>query len=164
MGMEKMEDFAVLVKDSGLRSVYKAGVCGIKLAMLRPTWFKWVRSVTGFTFIETIVSMLIFSIIVLMGLSYQTLGKDLEMQSKNTLFALQVAQNQIENMRTQDYTSIIVGTQVLAPTKNNESGLWFSPTVVVTLLSPPGTKKIAVTVTWQTTFSLTLNTIIAPAY
>ncbi|MCB4792021.1 MAG: prepilin-type N-terminal cleavage/methylation domain-containing protein [Elusimicrobia bacterium] len=122
------------------------------------------EKIGGFTLIETIIAMVIFSIIVLMSTSSMPSTKDFEMRSKNRVFALELAEKQIELMKTLAYGSVNSAVLVTNPATNPDSGIQFGTSVVVNTIAAGGEtyKTVAVTVSWPTALTLTLNTIIAP--
>ena len=119
-----------------------------------------MKNELGFTFIETIVSMVLFSIIMLMGLSFFGYAKQMEMNSKYELFALELAQNKMENVKTLDYASIVPGSDPSVP----YSGINFNTTVnVATPYAGETCKTIIVNVAWGSQ-NLNLRNIASPAY
>ena len=117
-----------------------------------------MKNALGFTFIEIIVSIVILSVVLPMGFGLFGSGKQLEMLSKCEMFALGLAENQIESLKaTKDYNSL--PNSVTA--SDDYAGKTFATTVTITPVG--GYKVINVKVDWGSG-NLTLNNIAAPAY
>jgi Tfp pilus assembly protein PilV len=63
---------------------------------------------SGTTFVEVIIAMIIFSLIMLYGLSFFVYGNRSGARAREKKFAMQMAMNDIERVKTSSYASIPV--------------------------------------------------------
>jgi prepilin-type N-terminal cleavage/methylation domain-containing protein len=119
----------------------------------------------GFTLIELVVSITIFSFVMLYGLAFFTYGNKNKAKAREMVYALQIAQDKIEELRTYQYLNL-PSSPVDESIVNSNSGKTFARNTTLTP-DPLGfnAREVAITVTWRSDTgkqeSLSLRTIIS---
>lgn len=120
------------------------------------------KTTGGFSLIEVMVSVVILAISLLFGLSFFSFGHKDTAAGKHTTYALQLAKDHLEYMRSLDYTGIPVSSNTTHSSYGVTFSRQFSSRVKI------GTENdeyrvLSVTVTWTANGSITksvsLNTL-----
>ena len=119
----------------------------------------------GFTIVELVIAMTIFSIAMLYGLSFFVYANMNHASSGESSYGLQLAKDVLENAKSNGYISIPVGNVVVSHT--SPSGLVYGIKRTVTEIknSTGIYKEITAEITWTDSHSIarqaTLKTILA---
>lgn len=133
-----------------------------------------MKNTRGFTLIEVVVALVIFSLTMLFGLSFFVYGRKNMQGAYETTTMLQVAKDKIETEKTRAYDSIISIAPVVVPKGSvipYDYTITQTVSVETTLSGPLGcsnvnSKIIDVTVSWTSLArgsneSITLKTMVA---
>ncbi len=106
---------------------------------------KAVRKRDGFTLIEAMLVMLVLALSALMYTATFPTSQISRMKAVHMSYAVSLAQQKIEELRSAGYSAVMVGDPVETPLTDLPSGV---QTMSVTQYAP-NIKKIEVTVTWS---------------
>lgn len=111
-----------------------------------------LHPIAGLTLIEVLISVIIFSIIMLFGMSFFTFSGSSFGHSERTTFAIALANSEMEQLKARPWAGLPgAGTTVTAVPDSN-SGITYRVTRVVTDIPPapatPTHKQLHISVDW----------------
>jgi prepilin-type N-terminal cleavage/methylation domain-containing protein len=121
----------------------------------------------GYTLVEVIIAMIIFAINMLFAITFFTYGNQSRVRSEETNYALNIARDEIETLKSKNYESITV-TASTPVSRKFEDDIQYNYWVGVSEIngSEGKYKIIRATVTWTKSEpkSISLSTVVSPEF
>lgn len=106
-------------------------------------------TIAGLTLIEVLIAVILFSVIMLFGMSFFTFSSTSFGHSQNTTFAISLANDEMERLKTATWAGISSG---VTDTTDTQTGIKYTVTRTVVNLPPapatPTHKQITISVDW----------------
>ncbi len=122
----------------------------------------------GFTLVEVMIAVIIFSITMLYGLSFFAFSARHVAKAKDYTFALQLARDALESAKLDAYDAVPIHPDARTATMPSEEGIQFSSRLtsrVVAAANAEPYKLVTVDVNWVDNgmpLQISVNTIISP--
>jgi type IV pilus modification protein PilV len=121
------------------------------------------QSEDGFTLLEVLFALAIFSIGLLAVNAMTTMTIKSNYKSKNLTTAVHLAQNKLDELKAESYATVIDTSETGLDSQETVGNGIFNRSVTVTTQSDPNYKAVEVTVSWSDPDlrQVTMHTIIA---